>query len=129
MKSTYLLPFGKTVNGLTASIQLHLSSEKGMETQILQNGNGDFIIQARSRGGKATQWIGIDKAVSVRLETLEQNYVEMEISHGKWAEKSLLMIVSLFTLWPLFFTSLIGMCQQGALPRSISKCAHDYVTC
>ena len=92
-----------------------------MQTQIFETGEHGAVVQGRVKGGKAKQWIGMDKAITVKLS--DQNaLLTIEIGESKWVDKGVAMTVSMFVLWPLAITSAIGMAKQAKLPEKIFRC-------
>jgi molecular chaperone DnaK (HSP70) len=123
----YLLPRGKNLNGLTMTINNLLQNAHNMETQTVNLENGDVMIQARDKGGKWKQFLGMDKAITVKIEKFDDNSFNLNIGEAKWADKVGVMAVSMFILWPLSVTSGIGMFMQGKLPGEIKKAVSNYV--
>lgn len=53
---------------LVNHMQNYLADEQGMETQRNNNIEGNFtVVQARTKGGKYKQIVGLDKAVTLRF--------------------------------------------------------------
>jgi cell division ATPase FtsA len=123
----YTLTEGKNLQGLTDAINDCLSITEGMETQRIDTGDGSILLQARAKGGKWIQWIGMDKAISVKLEKLDESSVSVVIADGKWIDKIGAMGVSLFILWPLAIAAGIGMYMQGKLPGEIKQAITRYL--
>ena len=123
--NTYIFTGTKTPEGLMCAIENALVSEN-METQRAAHTANSAIIQARSIGGKYKQLIGMDKAITVRLNW-DGRKVTMEIGNGKWIDKGAALAVSMIVLWPLAITSLSGMYMQGKLPGKIREAAERYM--
>lgn len=119
MKTTYYLN-NKNTRDISIIVRNFLEINEKMETQVFATADGSFVVQARSRGGKYKQWIGLDKAITVTITDVNNTYANVEIGSGKWADKGIAMTVSMFVLWPLAVTSSIGMYKQGALPVKIN---------
>ena len=123
----YTLPEGKDIRELAHTIEAYLINREGMNCQVLTAENGAYIIQARASNGKATQWFGMDKAVTVQLIPGMNNTVVTQIGNGEWLKKSLTMATSMVVLWPLAVTSTIGMVKQGKLPGRIDRTIQLYI--
>ena len=117
---TYMLNENKTLNGAVDAVTKFLRLSKNMDTQILTTGNGR-MIQARTKGGKFKQFIGLDKALTVKINSMNSNELEIEIGEGKWVDKGVVLTVSMFVLWPLAVTSGVGIVQQIALQKQVEK--------
>jgi len=119
---------GKSVSGLISAIEVFLSYDENMETQQVSGDHSSYnILQARVRGGKVKQFIGMDKAVTVRFITESPNQVNMEIGETKWVDKGAVMTFSMFLLWPLTITSGIGIYKQQKLLSKIKATADEYM--
>lgn len=126
--NSYPLPADKTPQLVAYEIQNYLVNSENMETQVLGSSDGATIIQGRASGGKWKQWIGMDKAISVKLwET--NGILSVEVGESKWIDKGAVMAVSMFVLWPLTITSGIGMYKQAKLPEKIFTCVRNYLNC
>ena len=123
----YALPEDKNIRELAHTIEAYLVNSEGMNCQVLTTESGEYIVQGRAQNGKFTQWVGLDKAVTVRLIPGQNNAVIVEIGNGEWLKKSLTMATSMFVLWPLAVTSTVGMVKQGKLPGRIDKAIQMYI--
>ena len=121
MANIYKVEAGKGVALVAGIVNKLLTNQEGMETKVLRLENGAVILQGRMRGGKAMQFIGMDKATSVRIEPIGENHVSVEVGGARWADKGVVMAVSMIVLWPLAVTSGIGIAKQGALPKKIFR--------
>lgn len=127
MAEIYPLREGKNIQGITAAVNSFLTYAENMETQILNLEGGNVIIQARARSGALKQWIGMDKAITVKINKLENNQAAVDIGSAKWGDKAGIMALSMFVLWPLAVTSGIGMYKQGKLPDQIKNVIMTYL--
>jgi len=119
MKTTYYLN-NRNTRDISMTVRNYLEINEKMETQELVNSDGSIVVQARVRGGKYKQWIGLDKAVTVIITDVNNTYANVEIGSGKWIDKGIVMTISMFILWPLTVTSGVGMYMQGTLPSKIN---------
>lgn len=85
------------------------------------------MIQARDAGGKWKQFLGLDKAITVKVFKIDDLRVGVDIGEAKWTDKVGVMAVSMFMLWPLTITSGVGMYMQGKLPGEIKKAIASYL--
>jgi hypothetical protein len=115
----YMMPPGKDIAGLAGAINTFLNGPKGMDTQMINLESGNVMLQARDKGGKWKQFIGMDKAITVRFEKVDGARVSVSIGESKWVDKAGVMAISMVILWPLAITSGIGMYIQGKLPGEI----------
>ena len=123
----YTLPEGKDVREMANAVRFFLMNAENMEAQVLTAETGEYIIQARARNGKVGQWLGLDKAIRVRLIPHSDTLVTAEIGNGEWLKKSLTMATSMVVLWPLAVTSGTGMVLQGRLPGRIDNAIRMYL--
>lgn len=126
--NSYPLPADKTPKLVGYEVQNYLTNNENMETQVLESDDGATIIQGRITGGKWKQWIGMDKAIAVKL-TAKDGILTAEVGEAKWIDKGAMMTVSMFVLWPLAVTSGIGMYKQAKLPEKIFNCIRNYLNC
>ena len=123
----YTLPADKNIQELAHAVEGYLTNSENMNCQVLKSEMGEYIIQGRAQNGKMTQWVGLDKAITVRLIPGQNNAVIVEIGKGEWLKKSLAMATSMFVLWPLAITSGVGMFKQGKLPQKIDSAIQMYI--
>ena len=123
----YTLPENKNIQELSHVVEGYLTNSESMNCQVLRSESGEYIVQGRAQNGKFTQWVGLDKAITVRLIPGQNNSVIVEIGKGEWLKKSLTMATSMFVLWPLAVTSGVGMFKQGKLPQKIDRAIQMYI--
>ncbi|WP_295766074.1 hypothetical protein [uncultured Oscillibacter sp.] len=123
----YTLPIGKTVQGMMDVTRQYLSIVEGMETQTINTGSSNMLaIQARAKNGGLKQFVGMDKALTVRF--IESgNSVTVELGEAKWGDKAAIMATAMFILWPLALTSGYGIYKQKKLPSNIKRVIDDYI--
>lgn len=127
MRIVYVLREGKSVLGMAKAVRDYLKKEEGMEARLLELQNKEYVIQARGKGGRVRQLVGMDKEATVCLAPLGEGKVSVKIGRGKWWSKGLVMTASLFVCWPLCLSSAAGMYGQSRLPRRIQKAAQVYL--
>ena len=98
---------------------------RNMETQYMQTG-GSHLVQARAIGGMWQQFLGLDKAISVRFTPVGKEQVTVEIGGGKWTDKAIGAAVSMVVLWPLFVTSSVGAVGQVKLLKDARNVIENY---
>jgi hypothetical protein len=123
----YRLTEGKNIQGIAAAVNSFLSYAENMETQLLSLEGGDVMIQARARGGTWKQWVGMDKAITIKINKLVENQVAVDIGSAKWTDKAGVMALSMLVLWPLAVTSGIGIYNQSKLPEKIKDAIVHYL--
>lgn len=124
--NSYPLPTDKTPQLVGYEVRNYLTNNENMETQVFESEEGDTVVQGRITGGKWKQWVGMDKAISVKLSAKE-GILTVEIGEAKWVDKGAVMAVSMFVLWPLAVTSGVGMYKQAKLPEKIFDCIRTYL--
>ena len=120
MTTTYNLN-GKTTQDIAMIVRNYLEMNEGMESQSFFTADGGAVIQARARGGAFKQFVGLDKAITVKISPISDTHISVDIGEGKWTDKGVVMTVSMFVLWPLAVTSGIGMYKQSQLPKKINS--------
>ena len=100
MTTTYNLN-GKTTQDIAMIVRNYLEMNEGMESQTFATPEGGAVIQARSRGGSFKQFVGLDKAITVKINPISETHVSVDIGEGKWVDKGIAMTVSWFVLGPL----------------------------
>ena len=120
-RNVYTLTGVKTLSTVANALEHYLSDIQKMECQTLTAKDGALLVQARGRHDGAKQFVGLDKAITVRLSPLQGKAFQAEIGQGQWLKKSLVMSLSMVILWPLFITSGIGIVKQSQLPGQIEQ--------
>ncbi len=94
---------------------------EGYETQVLTVNDPSekgLLVQVRNEnGGSSGFWksvTGLSTCATLKLAVRGDN-LELAVMGGKWLDKAAVNIVSWVVLWPLFFTSSIGMWKQKQL--------------
>ena len=127
---SFYFPSYKNAGELVQYVENYLSEIEKMETQVfMPDPNGSVCtLQARVRGGGFKQFLGLDKAITVRFHILpNKSSINVEIGEAKWGDKGAALAVSMFVLWPLAVTSAIGIYQQKQLPQKIVKVIQEYL--
>lgn len=128
MKSrTYTMPEGRNIRDMANAVYSMLITDEKMDAQVLTASGGEYIVQGRAQNGKLTQWVGMDRSISVRFAQMANGSVQVDIGKGEWLKKSLTMATSMVVLWPLAVTSGVGMVQQGKLPGKIERTIQMYL--
>lgn len=115
----------KTTEGLLVALESVLRIKENMDTQRLIY-DDEHIIQARVKKGNSKKFLGLDKAIMIKVKTKENNIV-VELGEAKWIDKGIALTVSMITLWPLAITSSIGIYKQKKLPETIKKITDSYM--
>lgn len=123
----YELTAGKSMDGLILQVETFLRNKEKMNCQKILCDDPDYIIlQARAKKGKVKQFIGMDKALTVRFVHLADNKVSVEMGEAKWVDKGAVMAVSMFVLWPLAITAGVGIYKQKKLPQKMIHVMDEY---
>lgn len=123
----YRLMDNKYVDDLIWQVESFLQSKENMICQRILCENSNYtVLQAKLRGGKIKQFIGMDKALTVRFICLEGRKLAIEMGEAKWGDKGAVMVVSMFVLWPLAITAGVGIYRQKKLPQKIIDVADGY---
>lgn len=122
--NTYTVFPGKSVHGAAMAVKDFFAAGN-METQDMQTDDG-ILVQARAIGGMWQQFLGLDKAISVRFTPVGKDRVTVEIGGGKWADKAIGAAVSMVVLWPLLFTSGVGAVWQAKLLKDARNVVETY---
>ena len=120
MTTTYNLN-GRKVEEIAAAVRNFLESSENMVTQCFITNEGAAVLQAKARGGAIKQFVGLDRAITVRITPVSETHITVDIGEGKWVDKGIVMTVSWFVLWPLAVTSTVGMMRQHQLPKKINS--------
>ena len=127
-KKIYAFTGDKNIRTTAQAVAEYLENDEKMETQKMSLDGGAMVVQARTRHGNLKQWVGMDKAITVKLMPTGENAMTVEIGKGEWLKKGLLIGVGTFIVaWPLAVTSTIGMVKQGQLPGRIEKMIQNYL--
>ena len=118
MTTTYNLN-GRKVEEIAAAVRNYLESSENMETQCFITNEGAAVLQAKARGGAIKQFVGLDRAITVRITPVSETHITVDIGEGKWVDKGIALTVSWFVLWPLAVTSGVGLYKQHKLPQNI----------
>ena len=120
MTTTYNLN-GRNAQDIAMVVRNYLEMNEGMESQSIMTAEGGAVIQARARGGALKQFVGLDRAITVKITPISETHISVDIGEGKWVDKGIVMTVSWFVLWPLAVTSTVGMMKQHQLPKKINS--------
>ena len=90
--------------------------------------NGDYVIQGRSANANATQWVGLDKNLTIHLSAIGERGVLYQAGADRWLSKSALIATGTFIIaWPLAVTGTIGLVKQKKMGDRIARCAALYL--
>ena len=120
MTTTYSLN-NRNVQDIAMTVRNYLEMNENMESQSFTTAEGGAVIQAKARGGAFKQFVGLDKAITVKITPISDTHISVDIGEGKWIDKGITLTVSWFVLWPLAVTSTVGMVKQHQLPGKINN--------
>ena len=122
------LPEGRTIANLARAIETVMMTREGLSTQLLTTANGDYVIQGRSANANASQWVGMDKNLTIHLSAIGERGVLYQAGADRWLSKSALIATGTFIIaWPLAVTGTIGMIKQKKMGDRIARCAALYL--
>ena len=124
--NVYALPVGKTVRGASQAVESLLGVSKNMDTQSVCDGER-YMVQARVKGGKWKQFLGLDVAVTVQLEPQGSGEMAVRIGQAKWVDKVAALGGGILLLEILPITILIGTYMQAKLPGDIRNAISRYL--
>lgn len=127
---TRMMPLseGRTIADLAHTIQTLLMTREEMDTQLLTTESGEYVIQARSQNAETTQWVGMDKNLTIRLTPVGDSCVMAQAGSERWLSKGALLFTGTFIIaWPLAVTSGIGLVKQKQLADRVLNLAACYM--
>ena len=125
-RNVYTLTGSKTLSTVANALEHYLADYQKMECQTLTASDGTLVVQGRSRHDGAKQFVGLNKAITVKLQPMEGRAFTVEIGKGEWLKKSLVMAVSMVVLWPLFITSGVGIDQRYDSKQRDQHCTWSF---
>lgn len=127
MKTTiYTLTSGKTMAGMAAEVESFLKVNR-MNVQKLELKEESYIIQGRDRDGKLFQFMGSDKAITVKIRKRTEDTVIVEIGEGKWLDKVGGVVVGWLVAWPVLLLTAMSVYDQYKLPEKIKDRIQKYL--
>ena len=115
---------GVTIHGIAHTIETVLMTREQMQTQLLTTAAGEYVIQARSANAKASQWVGMDKNLTIKLTPVGDRCVMAQAGSERWLSKGALLFTGTFIVaWPLAVTSGIGLVKQKQLADRVMNLA------
>lgn len=112
---------GRTPKDAALHVRNFLETEEGMEAQCLLSTQDEYLIQGRATHRKVKKLIGMDKATTIKIKPIGNDYFSVEIGEGKWLDKGVALAAAYFVFAPLVITSCIGIYQQKVLPDKIHR--------
>ena len=107
-----------TIEQLGQSVESFLRTQDGMEVQGVHGSDG-YLVQARQVGGQWRQFVGLDKAIQVRITQPEPQLVVVQAGQGKWIDKLGVGVVGVLWVWPLALVAGFGAVSQVKLARDV----------
>ncbi len=112
---------GHTLQDVAKCTCSFLEFDENMETQCLTSLDNQVFIQGRAKYSNIKKLVGMDKAISIKLNPIGDDYFSIEIGEGKWADKGVALAAAWFVFWPFAVTSGIGIYKQKTLPAKILR--------
>lgn len=114
-----------SVSEAAAAITRSVSSFEHLEATRFRHDNGSCSILIRNKSNPALQWLAMDQQIHIQLDAVDENRILLSIStqiRRKW----MILLLSLFILWPLGFCALAGIVlqavQRALLLHPITDC-------
>ena len=114
-EKTYSLPHRRTVRELAHGLEAYFTLEEGLRCEVMRTKNGAYIVRGRDSHSEITQWIGMNRQISVRFIPEDESRVRVRIEPGNQEKKYVALAVGLFLLWGIALTSLWGILSQRLL--------------
>lgn len=115
-----------TIQQLGASVEAFLRTQGGLEVEGAAGSDG-YLVQARQRSGDWRKYVGLDKAVQVRILPADNHTVSVSVGQGKWIDK--LGVGAVGALWfaPLLLVAGFGAVSQMKLARDVFNHVESYL--
>lgn len=97
---------------ISKEIALYLWQHENMETDRFLLPDGEYRVQGQVRWSTLRRLVGWDKRIVVRLRPSEEQGLIVTLDAPAWKDKSIVLAVSLFGLWPLSIMVLWGIADQ-----------------
>lgn len=120
MTRVYTLKKGETMKDAARKIKNFLNDDM-MNVQCVETTDGTILIQAKENIITVLKLIGCDRAITVKLTSMGDNRIMIEMGEGKWMDKIVGGLAG-FVFWPAFFTTAFTMYNQATLPQEIMRC-------
>lgn len=112
---------GRTPKDAAVHIRNFLETDEKMEVQCLLSTQDEYLIQGRATHNKVKKLIGMDKAITIKIKPIGDDYFSAEIGEGKWLDKGIALATAYFVFAPLAITSCVGLYKQKVLPDKIHR--------
>lgn len=116
----------KTMEGLVKELK-GLLRDKDMQVQSFELKDGNYVIQGRSNDWKWIQFIGGDRAITIKMTLVGEEKVIMEVGEGKWLDKIGGALIGWYLTWPVMLLTAACTYSQVTLPKKLIKCAQKYL--
>ena len=124
MTRVYTLRNGQKLEDVAKKIENMLSNDN-MIVQCIEMTDGNFLIQGKEMGlDMIAKITGGERAVTVKLTSIVENKIFIEIGEGRWLDKFIGGLWGL-TFWPAMACTVITTYRQVTLPRKIMRCVEN----
>jgi hypothetical protein len=115
-----------TIEQLGASIETFLRAQRSLEVEGIAGPTG-YLVQARQNAGQWRKFVGLDKAIQVRILSQGSNLVTVSIGEGKWIDK--VAVGAAGALWfpPLLLAAGVGAAVQAKLVHDVLAHIESYL--
>ena len=111
MKTCYVSSTSN-LRDISKEIAQYLWQHESMETDRFLLPDGEYRVQGQVRCSSLRRLIGWDKRIVIRLLPGEEQGHVVALDTSIWKDKAVVLVVSLFGLWPLSIMVLWGIADQ-----------------
>ena len=108
------------LRSIVQSLSEYLKYEEKMRIHVLQDEEGNYIIQGKDRYWGLTRYIGLDLSMTARINAVD-NRILLTMPTSALVRKGTLVLIGLVLLPPLAATALGGMIWQLHFPHRIRR--------
>ena len=107
-----------TIEELGNSVATFLRGQDSMEVEG-HAGPGGYLVQARARGGEWRKFVGLERAIQVRILPVGPGSISVSVGQGKWIDK--LGVGAVGAIWfpPLLVAAGFGAFTQLKLEKDV----------
>jgi len=116
-----------TIPQLGQSVETFLRTHGDLEVVTFDATDG-YLIQARENGGEWRKYVGLDKAIQVRLMPNGPGMVSVSVGEGKWIDKIGVGLVGAIWIAPLMLVAGFGALSQMKLASDVMRHVAVYLS-
>ncbi|MDR0784228.1 MAG: hypothetical protein LBE83_10795 [Propionibacteriaceae bacterium] len=115
-----------TIEQLGQAVEAFLRGQNSMQVEGL-HGSGGYMVQARQNSGEWRKFVGLDKAVQVRILPSGDRSVVVSVGEGKWVDKLGVGAVGALFFAPLMIVAGAGAVLQVKLTKDVLNHVENYL--